>query len=75
MLNSLKKVGASGYKYWMLFAQKLAFVNTLIILSVLYVVIVPWVAIPLKFSSSKPLGLWKPLKNPLANEKHFHYQF
>ncbi|HBQ22043.1 MAG: hypothetical protein A2Z91_03405 [Deltaproteobacteria bacterium GWA2_38_16] len=72
MKNFLKKV----YAGWMAFAKVLGIINSTILLSVLYFVIFPWIAVPRKFFHKEiKLPKWWPFSSPSATEKNYSHQF
>lgn len=47
-MNTIKKIGSVLYRWWMLFARALAFINTRVLLTLFFVIIIGPIALALK---------------------------
>lgn len=60
----------------MTFAKVLNVISTTLILSIVYFIICPWIAIPKKFIRQKKyFPSWNSFRDVLAQEKNYFYQF
>jgi hypothetical protein len=77
-MQSIKKIGSKIYEGWMLFARALAFVNTRVILTLFFIIVIGPIAIFLKLAGKDFLqrkidsspSFWKPretAENTLEN--------
>ena len=72
MIIFLKKI----YSAWMAFAKVLGILNTIIFLSLLYFVIIPWIVLPRNLLHKKQkFPYWWPFASKLASEKNYSHQF
>ncbi|MBI4041269.1 MAG: hypothetical protein HY390_05320, partial [Deltaproteobacteria bacterium] len=70
-----KKFFKKLYDYWMIFAKVLAYINTTLLLSVLYFLLLPWIAFIQRLSSKQDEGYWQVIEQKTASQSHHHFQF
>jgi hypothetical protein len=47
-MNAIKRIGSVLYKWWMLFARALAFINTRVLLTLFFVIVIGPIALALR---------------------------
>lgn len=64
------------YQGWMTFAKILGIINTTLLLTVTYVIIIPWISIPRRiFFGKQYISFWSSLPFKTAQEKNYFHPF
>jgi len=75
-MKNIKTFLKKLYRVWMKFAEALGYVNARILLTLVYFIIMPWIAIPQRILNKKDsTPNWNPAEFKLAQVKNIHYQF
>ncbi len=82
-MNRLKQIGATLYRLWMKFAHGLAFVNTVFLLTLVYVLIIGPIALVLKVlgkdllerKSGADESFWKTKEATPRDTERLRHQF